>query len=392
MLFLLSFNHTKHTQAPPLPHTPHYIKHTQTLYHVSLNNRQQKPNASMFPKFDRLPAEIRLKIWQDSIPRYGVYSVLLRGREEPISDQSSHPVTFRVVYSLEPLPRDQRDHSLSDRIHTTISLLLTCSESASEVKRTFPDTIKCTSGKLRFNAKHDLLNLSCNGSILAWGFLRHFARYQQGSVACANDWHKIPQRIGMNSFSLLGGLEYVYQRYKLGDAGWESDPSLEGFMQFLDDCASLRHLVLASPLQPRYYHQRFNEQDLYNIRHDPTGFNGPTMPSQYYYSLCATRPYNISLSGYLRVCASTLRVLAHGQPRHQVTHAPLKLKSGCQELRSLNITTMIPLGRLPMELQHEKSCAGSAQMHPYCTVMHQQQLQDLNNFFGYSESTLYFLL
>jgi hypothetical protein len=207
---------------------------------------------------------------------------------------------------------------------------------------------------------------------LYFRFLRRFEKYQQGSVTFANDWHTIPQRVGINSFALLGGL--------LGFAEWKSRRGLEGFMHFLADCASLRCIVLASPWQPSYHHQRFNDQDLYNIYHDPTCFSGPTMPSQYYHSICPSRPYNISFSGYLLVCAFRLRFLAHGRPSRQLTHNPPMLKPSYQELQSLHVAAMVPLGRLPMELYQGTSCNWAAQTHSDYIFVQQQQLQDITNF------------
>lgn len=196
-----------------------------------------------FPLFKKLPPEIRSKIWQDAMPPYGFYTVLMLGREEPMPQQppSPAPMAFRVVYRLEPVPRDQQDDELRRRLDTMRAIQGVSSEAAHEVQRAFPTTIDCPGGKLRFNAVHDSLNLSDLQCPLGIGFIDRFTRYTQGEVVFTNDWHKIPRTMLFNNRTLWD----CFCR-----AARSTSPlflrgilrRIRGFEDFLADCTNLRAL------------------------------------------------------------------------------------------------------------------------------------------------------
>ncbi|KAH8744491.1 hypothetical protein F5883DRAFT_589707 [Diaporthe sp. PMI_573] len=150
-------------------------------------NEDELPQGQ-FPKFRKLPDELRIKIWNEALPSYGTYTALLCGKEEPMPQQQSEtaPLTFRVVYRLEPVPHEQQDEKLRMRLDTMRAIQHTSSEAAAEVKRAFPTTIDCTRGNLRFNAEHDILYLSDLQCHLRLRFIDRFKQYDMGAMIFAN--------------------------------------------------------------------------------------------------------------------------------------------------------------------------------------------------------------
>lgn len=233
-----------------------------------------------FPRFNNLPAETRSKIWQDAMPPYGFYTVLMLGREEPMPQQPPAPIpmAFRVVYRLEPVPRDQQDDELRTRLDTMRAIQGVSSEAAYEVQRAFPTTIDCTGGKLRFNAVHDSLNLSDLQCLLGSGFVDRFKGYIQGGVAFANDWHKIPRTMLFNNRTLW----VCFCR-----AARRTLPSLvrlilrrmNGFLAFLADCTNLKALgiVYDAPVLSFFHLIDYTSSDLL-----PFSLLGPAMRGPFY--------------------------------------------------------------------------------------------------------------
>lgn len=218
-----------------------------TPYHKPVNIQYKIANEG-FPKFSKLPAELRSKVWQDAMPPYGVFTALMLGREEPRPQQPPPPaiLAFRVVYRLEPVPRDQQDDELCMRLDNMRAIQRTSSEAASEVQRAFPTTINCTGGKLRFNAEHDTLSLSDLQCKFASSALGRFGRYSQGAIGFADDWNKIPRKMVLNNCQLLMPLRGVdlFLQYSHPSSGWNGYPpyaeTVEGLMQFLAECTALK--------------------------------------------------------------------------------------------------------------------------------------------------------
>lgn len=222
-------------------------QHNPITYHKHVNIQYKIANDG-FPKFSKLPAELRSKVWQDAMPPYGIFTALMLGHEEPRPQQPPPPaiLAFRVVYRLEPVPRDQQDDELRTRLDTMRAIQWTNSEAASEVERAFPTTISCTDGKLRFNADHDTLSLSDTQYRFASGASKRFGRYTEGAVHFADDWHKIPTKMLLNNLSLAYALCSVngWLRCSTPYSPWigysRAIQQVEGLMQFLADCTALR--------------------------------------------------------------------------------------------------------------------------------------------------------
>lgn len=230
----------KLTSDPYQPDLTPYYKRVKTKYEIAKEG---------FPKFKELPAELRSKVWQSAMPPYGIYTALMRGREEPRPQQPPPPapMTFRLLYHLEPVPRDQQDDELRTRLHTMRAIQRTNSEAASEVQRAFPTTINCTDGKLRFNAEHDILSLSDKNCPFHMWICERFERYSQGAVVFADDWHKIPRRMVLSNrrlWSTLQSLDFMPRFYKCSRLNALGNPPhsefVEGFVKFLTDCTGLK--------------------------------------------------------------------------------------------------------------------------------------------------------
>lgn len=219
-----------------------------TPFHKPVNIQYKIANEG-FPKFSKLPAELRSKVWQDAMPPHGFFTALMLGREEPRPQQPPPPaiLAFRVVYRLEPVPRDQQDDELRTRLDTMRAIQRTNSEAASEVQRAFPTTINCTGGKLRFNAEHDTLSLSDLRCPFAGGAMERFGGYSQGTISFADDWNKIPRKMVMNNYQLVVNLSSLnwWLQSSNPPAAWIDHPpifaqKMGGFMQFLAECTALR--------------------------------------------------------------------------------------------------------------------------------------------------------
>lgn len=296
-----------------------------------------------FPKFGKLPAELRLKVWENAMPRYGVFTALMIGREEPMPQQPAPPapMTFRVVYRLEPVPRDQQHDELRTRLDTMRAIQCTNSEAASEVQRAFPTTINCTGGKLRFNAEHDTLVLSQSQCLLSNAFLKRFHRYSEGAVIFADDWHKIPRKMAFDTrwwkpFTATGFRLQISQ----GLPVWNAVPasrSGEGFMNFLADCTRLGTFGLM-------YHRVCDERVMLMTREKlhtsrcqvlPFCHHAPELTDPLYHGFTDLDYFVASVHG--------LEACIYGLPPDQVLPNPWQgMTFGRPELQHLRLQAMIP--------------------------------------------------
>lgn len=297
-----------------------------------------------FPKFKELPAELRSKVWEYAMPPYGVFTVLMRGREEPMPQQPPPPtpMAFRKVYRLEPIPHDHEDEELRSRLDTMRAIQSTSSEAASEVQRAFPTTIDCTGGKLRFNADHDTLACSLYDwqCISALGLRERFTRYDEGAIIFANDWHKIPRKMAFNSHQLWGPFFGLFHRLSLTDTFHQY---LEGFMKFLADCTRLGSFGF---IFPRPW--RGGDLDVGSI--DENGLDralrfccpAPTMQGSFYANN-RSRCWINKFSGFIEGIQG-MEELVHGpHPGHKLPnhwHGP---RLGRPALQHLNFKAMVPV-------------------------------------------------
>lgn len=317
-----------------------------TPFHKTVNIQYKIANEG-FPKFSKLPAELRSKVWQDAMPPYGVFTALMLGREEPRPQQPPPPaiLAFRVMYRLEPVPRDQQDDELRTRLDTMRAIQRTSSEAASEVQRAFPTTINCTGGKLRFNAEHDTLSLSDLHDVFACGAMERFRRYSQGTVGFADDWHKIPQKMVLNNRQLLIPLCGVNWCLLLPNPSpaWIGHPPyaqhVEGLMQFLVGCTALRSFGFM-------YNRACRDTVLQELELERPQFQDLRLcePAPIMKGLFYDDKFRDPLAGlemFLSACIG-LETIIHGQRPGQSPQNLAGMTFGRPELKHLHIQAMVP--------------------------------------------------
>lgn len=294
-----------------------------------------------FPRFKNMPPEIRSKIWQDAMPPYGFYTVLMLGREEPMPQQppAPAPMAFRVVYRLEPVPRDQQDDELRTRLDTMRTIQGVSLEAAHEVQRAFPTTIDCTGGKLRFNAVHDSLNLSDLQCLLGSGFVDRFTRYTQGGVVFANDWHKIPHTMLFNNRTLWVCFCRAARR------PWPSFLQeilgrMKGFLDFLADCTNLGALgiIYDAPVVSFFGLLDYPSSDL-----RPFSLLGPAMRSPFY-ERSWHAPYGFTLMRDFMKGVEGVKALTNGlDPAQEATAYLQPITFHHPRLQDLRVLTVVPV-------------------------------------------------
>lgn len=293
-----------------------------------------------FPRFKKLPPEIRSKIWQDAMPPYGIYTVLMLGREEPMPQQppAPAPMAFRVVYRLEPVPRNQQDDELRTRLDAMRAIQGVSSEAAHEVERAFPTAIDCTGGKLRFNAVHDSLNLSDLQCLLGSGFVDRFTQYTQGEVVFANDWHKIPRTMFFNNRTLW----VCFSR-----AARSQSPSflrvimgrMKGFLDFLADCTNLGALgiIYDAPVELFFSLVDCPSSDLMPFSLLAPAMRGP------FYQRSWRAPYGCTLRDFMKGVEG-VKALTNGlDPAQGATTYLQPMTFHNPRLQDLQVLTVVPV-------------------------------------------------
>lgn len=297
-----------------------------------------------FPRFQKLPPEIRSKIWQDAMPPYGLHTVLMLGREEPTPQQppSPAPTTIRVVYRLEPVPRGQQDDELRTRLDTMRAIQGVCSEAAHEVQRAFPTTIDCTGGKLRFNAVNDILNLSDLQCPLGSGFFDRFKRYAQGEAVFTNDWHKIPRTMLFNNRILwlcfcraarrpsLSFLQAIRRR-------------MRGFLDFLADCTNLRAVGISYDVPVVNF---LHLVDYTSYEFLPFSLLGPAMRAPFYQRFWHAPSNGYTVRDFMKGVEG-LKALTNGLDPTQESTAYLQpIAFHHPRLQDLQFLTVVPVSRI----------------------------------------------
>lgn len=248
------------------------------------------------------------------------------------------------------------------RLDTIRGIQRTCSEAAAEVQKAFPNTIKCTSGMLRFNAEQDLFSLSIHEDAL---FYERIHLYGQGAVIFEDDWHTIPRKLIMHSHALWQAFSKIYNivcSMLQNPSAYFYQPvtqSLQGFMSFLGDCINLRvfgfthhaeflnyqmncaimHRELQTWLKPLagdwqlpYFHEELRA-DL------ASRYPGPVKQGLFYRSKLRSG-YNASVVSGIE----GLEMLIRGIPSDTVPSPALqRMRSGHKELQHLRLLLTIPL-------------------------------------------------
>lgn len=154
-----------------------------------------------------LPRELRLKVWREAAPRYGLYPVQGYAKLEspPMPDTDAEKQSN--IIALRPYSRTEWYSEFAERVRATRSLLLACRESRSELHFLFPDTVHCFGGELRFSGERDVVLII---------FIKSLEKMLVKSTSLtrfsfANDWHKKVRKLGV--FSPM--LQYLDNKFLL---------------------------------------------------------------------------------------------------------------------------------------------------------------------------------
>lgn len=182
-----------------------------------------------------LPQELRLKVWQEAAPRYGLYPV--QGYVELGSPPTpeTDPGEYSETIAIRPCPRTEWCSEFTERVRATRSLLLACRESRSELHFLFPDTVPCFGGELRFNGERDVVLVV---------FMESLQDMFPGPTSLtrfsfANDWHKRVRKLGVSSPML----QFLVGNFLFFSSAGGTNPSrwyLRCFLRFLSSFSEYR--------------------------------------------------------------------------------------------------------------------------------------------------------
>lgn len=191
-----------------------------------------------FPPFMEMPKEVRLMVWKEAMPDYGILQLVCK-YQDPCSLRP-----FSIAVELPPTNR--RGPAFSMRMQTTRALLGTCRESRVELQCHFPHLIPSSGAELRFHSTKDTIFLSDldeyfnRGAQIKMNLMKRFSIF-------GDHWNLLPQKLAMDSSSLEEWLRELYpSRYAvtlglLPGAGPD-------FQTFLSNFPKLRQLFLTAEL------------------------------------------------------------------------------------------------------------------------------------------------
>ncbi|KAJ4412912.1 hypothetical protein N0V82_008672 [Gnomoniopsis sp. IMI 355080] len=173
-----------------------------------------------FPEFSKMPKEVRLMIWKEAMPDYGIYQTMFEYEDEqgfiPPREYAirlpAQPPNGSITISLVLPPKEARTPAFSARIFTIQALLNTCRESRSEVQFRFPHSVPSPGGELRFDGARDIISVTGICCDLEW--LEN--KFQSGTVVFAEGWNMLPRRLSISSEPLGPILEYLFTYTALG--------------------------------------------------------------------------------------------------------------------------------------------------------------------------------
>ncbi|KAK7745375.1 hypothetical protein SLS53_002871 [Cytospora paraplurivora] len=156
----------------------------------SQSKKLEAQKSAGFRKFQELPTELRLMVWDAALPRYGNIPLGCHCEKDEESS-SSHATSFTIHLVLPPSSELAPDNKLPERIWTTRNLLMTCHESRKQAKEHSPDVLTCRKGEIRFNAEEDLITL-CDHE----GF--EVTRGVSAEFTFAGDWNLSVRRLAVD--------------------------------------------------------------------------------------------------------------------------------------------------------------------------------------------------
>ncbi|ROW11156.1 hypothetical protein VMCG_01113 [Cytospora schulzeri] len=222
-------------------------------------SRAENPKGT-FLKFPKLPAELRDKIWNEAMPRHGLYPVQVWATYETLSTPN------KCVISLKPSHPREHDPAFSERIQVTRDLLMVCRESRAEVKRRFPDTVPCRNGEMRFNAEKDTI-FAIMDRCRFWTGRFFMGPLKPAQFEFTNDWNSIVRKLAVESrlisasFSTLSGTAGPLDHD-------ESGMLMNNFMAFISRFALKQLVLVAEGLITADYWGLMDESSQCDLRED----------------------------------------------------------------------------------------------------------------------------
>lgn len=198
-----------------------------------------------------MPQEVRLMVWKEAMPDYGVYPTTFQYEDEQglilphdynvrlTADGSS-----TITVSLALPPKDARTPAFSARLFTTQALLNTCRESRSEVQFRFPHSIPSAGGVLRFNGARDIIFIMS----LHPHLMRPVDHGPSRTVVFAEGWNMLPQRLSVNDDILWATLYALFSSATLRErTASRLYNEVRTFQGFLSNFTNLKQLFWTAP-------------------------------------------------------------------------------------------------------------------------------------------------
>lgn len=199
---------------------------------------QAKFRRDGFLLFQRLLTELHFMIWNEAMPRHGIYPVRLTTEE----DRNLTTVTYTLI--VEPLRPGERTAypGFPERVRNTRSLLMACQES--RARRRFPDAICHRRAEMRFSAKKDLVFTSLARQFPWDDYLPQ--ETLPAVITLAGNWYIVVRRLAIQSRKLLNTLN-IFQYLINTDVRQSNARAINTLMNFLSGLVALEQLILVRP-------------------------------------------------------------------------------------------------------------------------------------------------
>lgn len=147
-----------------------------------------------FPQFMEMPKEVRLMVWKEAMPSYGILHLICNHR----SIFSSRPFSIGV-----DLPHtNDRGPAFSARLQTTRALLSTCRESRVELQYHFPHSIPSSGAELLFHGVKDTIFLKDPDEYFTESLQIVMTSDQRDLSIFEDSWNLVVQKLAIQSWSL----------------------------------------------------------------------------------------------------------------------------------------------------------------------------------------------
>lgn len=214
-----------------------------------LTRARAKQLQESFPKFMYMPKEVRLMVWKEILPDYGIYQVVLEckyadGNELTLTSLSmAHGSRcWPIIVGLALPPKEKRTPAFSARVLATRSLLTSCHESRIEVQRHFPHSVPSPGGELRFHKTKDIVcfaekYVDVMGSIT-------------GTCVFTGGWNVLPRRLAVDFPSMAHILASLFpippSPPPMASIRKLSYVRLQAFQVFLSNFTNLQQLFVTN--------------------------------------------------------------------------------------------------------------------------------------------------